>query len=166
MFHSQSMYTSLILSSSVKSTNFLIYQIGHTNIISLTGSRTDADESLRDLTIEKRKCRFSDESEDLKVHRLYSFTSCMFECSLLFAQDELLRTNVITEACVPWFFPPPDDSNVMCDPWETMAFLDLMDRVTDDKYKLIYFSDYKNYISFILLLYINYTRIVSTPITE
>ncbi len=57
----------------------------------------------------------------------------MFECSLIFAQDELLNTNQITEACVPWFFPPPDDSNVMCDPWETMAFLDMMDRVTDDK---------------------------------
>jgi hypothetical protein len=57
----------------------------------------------------------------------------MFECSLIFAQEELLNTNVITEACVPWFFPPPDDLNVMCDPWETKLFLDLMDRVTDDK---------------------------------
>jgi hypothetical protein len=119
--------------SSIATSKLFTLPIGHTNIISLTGSRTDADDSMRDLTIEKRNCRFADESEGLKVHQNYSFTSCMFECSLSFAQNELLKTNQTMEACVPWFFPPPDDSNVMCDPWETMAFLDLMDRVTDDE---------------------------------
>ena len=102
-------------------------------MISLTGSRTDADDSLKDLTVEERNCKFADESSDLKIHKIYSFTSCMFECSLIFAQEELLRKELVPEACMPWFFPPPDDSDVMCDPWETLDFIAQMDNVTDDR---------------------------------
>jgi hypothetical protein len=59
---------------------------GHKNIIALTGSRVDADDSLRSLSPDDRKCLFNDENTDMKLHKNYTYSNCMFECSLLYAQ--------------------------------------------------------------------------------
>ena len=53
--------------------------------------------SMETLSPAKRGCRFQDESEGLLFHKHYSRTSCVFECSLKKAADEL--------QCVPWYLP-------------------------------------------------------------
>jgi len=62
---------------------------GHNNIVALTGSQIDADPSLRDLAISDRQCLFPDENTGMKLHKNYTYMNCVFECSLLFAQEKL-----------------------------------------------------------------------------
>jgi hypothetical protein len=65
---------------------FLQLKTGHSNVVSLSALQIDADDNMRDLSLEDRNCRFPDENKDLKIHKIYSFTSCVFECQLLYAQ--------------------------------------------------------------------------------
>ena len=46
---------------------------GHNNIIALTGSKIDADDSLKDLSVDQRKCMFADENSNMTIHK--NFTS-------------------------------------------------------------------------------------------
>ena len=68
-------------------------QIGHDSC-SGTGSWPLSMESLSPA---KRGCRFQEESETLSFHKHYSRTSCVFECTLKKAMEEL--------KCVPWYLP-------------------------------------------------------------
>ena len=94
---------------------------GHHNFISLTGSVVTADNSMRNLDPESRKCYFYDESSDMKVYKNYTYANCLFECSLLAA-----NTNY---NCFPWYFPVPDENIKICNPWETHEFLNYMNSV-------------------------------------
>jgi hypothetical protein len=105
---------------------------GHNNIVALTGSRVDAVDSLRDLSIDQRKCRFADENSQMKIHKNYSYSNCMFECSLLYAQRELKATNNVSYYCIPWFFPTAASDIAVCNPWESLQFFDLMNNIPDD----------------------------------
>ena len=80
---------------------------GQSNSVILSGSRIDADQNLRSLNVRDRNCRFSDESEDLKFYKEYSYTNCIFECSLIFAKNKLKLEKNLTDACIPWYFPSP-----------------------------------------------------------
>ncbi len=105
---------------------------GHNNIVALTGSRIDAEDTLKSLPTTDRKCLFYDETTDMKMHKNYTYSNCMFECSLLYAQSQLQIKNNSTYACIPWFFPTLDSSIAICDPWESVAFFKLMlNDVTD-----------------------------------
>ena len=107
---------------------------GHNNIVALTGSQVDADPSLRDLAVSDRQCLFADESADMKLHKNYTYMNCVFECSLLFAQAKLQADNNSTYACIPWYFPSPNPKITMCDPWETVDFLDnMINEIPDDQ---------------------------------
>ena len=53
--------------------------------------------SMKSLSPSKRGCRFPEESETLSFHKNYSRTSCVFECGLKRAKDEL--------QCIPWYLP-------------------------------------------------------------
>ena len=99
---------------------------GQVNMIALSATNIYADENLRAISVEDRKCRFSDENSDLKLHKFYSYTNCMFECRLLFAQSQLLINNISTIPCLPWYFPSQDDEVVICDPWEAVEFFKFM----------------------------------------
>jgi hypothetical protein len=106
---------------------------GHNNIIALTGSRVDADDSLRSLSVDQRKCQFADENSQMKIHKNYTYSNCMFECSLLYAQNILKTTNNVSYYCVPWFFPTAAPGIAACDPWESVQFFDLMlNNIPDD----------------------------------
>lgn len=56
-----------------------------------------ASNDLHRLDMEKRNCRFGDEIEGLKLFKVYSQTSCEFECRVLKAA-EMCR-------CYPWHVP-------------------------------------------------------------
>ncbi len=59
----------------------------------------------------------------MKLHKNYSQTNCLLECSLKYAQ-ELNGTN--TQACSPWYFPFKDKGHKICDPWETEQLIRLI----------------------------------------
>ena len=99
---------------------------GHKNVVALTGARVDADDGLRDLSIDQRNCLFKDENSGMKIHKNYTYSNCMFECALLYARDNLKHQLNSTYACIPWFFPSADDSITICDPWESVEFFKLM----------------------------------------
>jgi len=99
---------------------------GYNNIISLSGSQVTADQDLRNLAITDRNCLFEDESSGMILHKNYSYSNCIFECSLLFAKQKLQEDNNSTYACIPWYFPSPDPLITVCDPWETVDFLENM----------------------------------------
>ena len=110
---------------------------GHNNIISLTASQIDADDSLKDLAVTDRKCKFSTENSDMKIHKNYTYQNCIFECSLLYALNQMSNTTVAGNdymACVPWFFPSPVNTNIpVCDPWQSVNFFGFMALVPDDE---------------------------------
>ena len=110
---------------------------GQSNSVILSGSRIDADESLRSLNVKDRNCRFSDESTGLKFYKEYSYTNCIFECSLIFAINKLKIEKNLTDACIPWYFPSPDDTIIICNPWDAVDFLELMvNKVKLNKHRL------------------------------
>jgi amiloride-sensitive sodium channel len=99
---------------------------GHKNIIALTGSKIDADESLKDLSIDQRKCLFSDENSDMIIHKNYTQSNCLFECALIFARNKVKDTNKVSYACTPWYFPSAESEITVCDPWESAQFFEFM----------------------------------------
>ena len=97
---------------------------GYNNIITLSSSKVDADESMRELNIEDRYCLFPEENEGLKIHKQYSYLNCKFECNLFYAQAEVLKIH--NTSCLPWFFPTSNDDSVqMCSPWESYEFFQI-----------------------------------------
>ena len=99
---------------------------GHNNLIELSGSQIKADDNLRSLSIQDRQCLFADENQDLKIHKKYSYSNCMFECNLFYAKTQLQKQNNYSYSCIPWFFPTPESTISICDPWESVAFSNLM----------------------------------------
>jgi hypothetical protein len=96
---------------------------GHINYVGLSATRIQADDSLRNLDPLARNCRFSEESEMLKLHKTYSFANCMFECSFFNANQKMIENFGFD--CIPWYFPPTN-SSVVCDPWEAENFTSIM----------------------------------------
>jgi len=92
---------------------------GHHNIISLSALRVNADDSMHDLNIQSRNCRFYDESSDLIIFKNYTYANCLFECGLLKAKEVF--------QCSPWYFPAIQESKKICDPWDNKNFLYYMD---------------------------------------
>lgn len=76
------------------------------------------DDGLRSIIPEKRNCLFPDEAHDMKLHKNYSQSNCLLECSLKYAQDAQSNSTGL-KACTPWYFPFIDGEQKICDPWET-----------------------------------------------
>ena len=107
---------------------------GHLNAISVTGSKVDAEEDMRKMNINDRNCMFSDEISDLKIHQSYTYSNCLFECSLLYARQQVGMMSNDSTPCIPWFFPTPADlSMYVCNPWESVKFFQFMNQVPDDQ---------------------------------
>ena len=104
---------------------------GYNNIITLTSSTVNADDSMRELDKENRNCIFSDENTNLKIHKEYSYLNCKFECSLFYAQQEVNKKHNVT--CLPWFFPSSNESLSICDPWQSFDFFEIMSNQIPDK---------------------------------
>ncbi|TRY61063.1 hypothetical protein TCAL_12244 [Tigriopus californicus] len=56
-----------------------------------------AEESLRSMPLEKRKCQFQDESSGSVLFKSYSQTNCQLECRLKLAVEQC--------GCLPWNYP-------------------------------------------------------------
>jgi hypothetical protein len=94
---------------------------GHHNIIALTASRVDADDSMRQLEKTERNCIFNDESSFLRLFKSYTYTNCLFECSLIKAEEKY--------KCIPWYFPIYYEPTKICNPWEAQKFFEDMNNI-------------------------------------
>ncbi len=99
---------------------------GHNNIVAISTTIVHKEDELRNLNTTDRKCLFEDETSMLRMHKNYSHSNCLFECFFYAAQLSIkskYRTNI---ECIPWFFPSPDFSPKICDPWQALEVFDLM----------------------------------------
>ncbi len=100
---------------------------GQTNIVALTSTQIEAQDSLRDLNPKDRNCLFSDEITDMKIHRQYSYFNCILECSMFYALD---KNN---NSCIPWFMPSANSTITICDPWAAEKFLEDMGNANSER---------------------------------
>jgi len=99
---------------------------GHNNRVAVSAIGVDADDNLRDLDPDTRRCLFSDETDQIALHKSYNQANCLFECSLNFAQRQLREENNSTNICTPWYFPFIDNGYSLCDPWNTVRIMKIM----------------------------------------
>ena len=105
---------------------------GHQNIIAVESVKVDADEEMISLSSKERNCLFPEENEFMKIHKNYSYDNCMFECSFLYAQEEVNQKFKIV--CQPWFYPSLHNATTICDPWQSHKFLyHMTNTLPDDK---------------------------------
>ena len=76
---------------------------GQITTIRINLSEQKSKESIRHLPIEKRGCRFSDESEILSSFKLYSKINCLLDCKMKIAESFC--------GCRPWDYPNPTDES-------------------------------------------------------
>ena len=73
----------------------------------------DADENIRTVEVKKRKCRFEDETDRLKIFSTYSKANCLYECRYQLAKEKC--------QCVPWNFPHKS-TDELCDLFGSFCF--------------------------------------------
>jgi len=108
----------------------LFIKPGFKNIITLTSSKLKANDNLRSINKDERRCRFPEESLDLSLHKQYSFFNCKFECTLNYTKKEIYSK--YGKKCQPWFFPLDNDSTTICDPWTSRSFFKIMSKDIPD----------------------------------
>ena len=99
---------------------------GHNNIVTISAKIITCDEGLRGLDAQERNCKFEEENSKLKFYQNYTQTNCLLECSLLFAQKNVLNKYPNLQPCMPWFFPSTDIAPFACDPWIAAEMYELM----------------------------------------
>jgi hypothetical protein len=105
--------------------------LGYKNTISLSSTRSEADDNIKFLDKKERNCLFPEENTDLKIYKQYSYYNCKFECALFYAQSEVFKK--YKNICQPWFFPTSSESLSFCNPWESFDFLQIMsDEIPDN----------------------------------
>ena len=92
--------------------------------VALSATKISASEDIQKLKPEDRNCFFPNETEELIIHKVYSQSNCLLECSLGYARKSLKTNLNLTKECAPWYFPSQEDNITICDPWETKKFLD------------------------------------------
>ena len=79
----------------------------------------------RGLSINKRKCMFKHDKQELLLFKRYTQTNCLFECQLKVAYNKC--------QCVPWDYPHLNDSWSICDRFGRKSFLEIMQKVDLNK---------------------------------
>ncbi len=87
---------------------------GRVYSIFITPRQIVADEGLRSLPVESRKCLFPDEGSHLRLFRNYTKQGCMFECLLHQAHEAC--------NCTPWDYPHIREHSSLCDEKGTRCF--------------------------------------------
>jgi len=64
---------------------------GHNKLVAVSAVKIDADDDLRGLDPDTRKCLFPDETDHVKLHKAYNQANCYLECSLFYAQKKLAQ---------------------------------------------------------------------------
>ena len=80
-----------------KKHGFLL-RAGQENYVSLSATRVEANENIRPISPEIRKCYFHDEYP-LKLHQNYSQANCILECTIAYARRKM------ESKCTPWYYP-------------------------------------------------------------
>jgi hypothetical protein len=99
----------------------------------LSATKISADDDIRSIDPLSRKCYFDDEIGTLEVHKEYTQTNCVLECSLNYSKETLKTMYNLSEYCTPWYFPSHDEKITICDPWKTVTFMKLFASVPKDK---------------------------------
>jgi len=89
----------------------VIIRPGYDNIITLTSLKKNAD-------------------SDLIFHKKYSYANCKFECAFSYAKNEAFLN--FGAKCQPWFFPITNNSNMICDPWVSSYFFQIISKEIPD----------------------------------
>ena len=106
---------------------------GHLNAVAITASMIDAEDDMKTMDVNDRNCMFSDEISDLQIHQSYTYSNCYFECSLLYAREQVGKVDNDSVPCIPWFFPTPSNLSLyVCNPWDSVKFFEAMNQVPDD----------------------------------
>lgn len=63
---------------------------GHITTIRISSKQLTTDNTVREIDVEKRGCRFHDENEDLSVFEWYSKANCLLDCSMNLSQKEFV----------------------------------------------------------------------------
>ena len=127
----------------------LVLKNGQENYVSINPTNVVADEGIRKISPLNRECYFSNENpakQPLEFFKNYSQANCLLECRIKHVKNEM------NSSCTPWYFPGilllhtlsssilmfpiiavKDDSLRMCDPWDTIEFLDKMKHIPEDK---------------------------------
>ena len=91
----------------------IIIRPGHVNFVAISSRSIKSNDGIRDIDIEHRKCYFNDERLDnLTIHNHYTQSNCLLECTIASVQQKFNKT------CVPWYLPPLNDSQHICDPYD------------------------------------------------
>ena len=79
-------------------------------------------EDLRDVPVNKRKCRFDDENEDLVIFEKYSQTACR------------IKQAKTVCGCYPWYVPamPKSTRHTICDVYGNFCFKEMLKKVYHD----------------------------------
>ena len=97
---------------------------GYKYVINVYPVEVKAKENLREVSIEKRTCRFHDEYDDImEFFNFYSNSACKKECMLKQAQSIC--------GCTPWNMPFPPKSKTMCDLYGHTCF----DKIMEQQYR-------------------------------
>lgn len=98
----------------MKTSSFKI-KAGYKSIIEVEPMEIAASEDLKGVPLDKRKCKFDDEIDGLKLFKSYSQSACQFEMKL--------RKGLETCKCVPWYIPTDLGSKyTICDPYGNVCF--------------------------------------------
>ena len=98
-------------------------QPGHEHFLSISNTILRADSDIKEVQPKKRNCYFPEEV-NLELYKFYSYSNCMFECSMKSAENLL--------GCLPWYLPSLANST-LCDPWTARNFSDMMGDVDKDQ---------------------------------
>jgi hypothetical protein len=96
-------------------------QRGFHNLIALSATIIQADDSLRSIEPKNRGCLYPNE-RPLKLFQKYSQSNCIFECLLSEVQEKVKETLRFNTSCYPWYFPFVDDELQTCDPKTSNIF--------------------------------------------
>jgi hypothetical protein len=96
---------------------------GHKNVVGLTATMISADDALQNMNPKSHYCSFQSDSISLKIFKNYTQSNCIFECNFYYAQKQL------EQPCTPWYFPSPDMSPNICDPWQAAQLVEKMSNV-------------------------------------
>ena len=111
----------------------MVVPTGYITKITIKQSEIKADDTLRSVGMEARKCRFTEENNDLPSVMYYSKVNCLLDCNMEVAQK--------TCGCRPWDYPTPDDHNDtstksqfrICDYFGTSCFTTVLQGNSESK---------------------------------
>ena len=94
-------------------------RVGYKATFRITPSQTVTSQDTAHLPKEKRGCQFQHENDELSIFKVYTESSCIFECKLNIALDKC--------HCMPWDYPHFNNSVATCDKFGGLCFKTFME---------------------------------------